>query len=132
MQSSLGYIAMVFTLRLRLLACGGSPGWQVVRQLRRLKTLAYGEINAASIETDGLLGTLQKLQGLDTGQIFKALGTEAGPALLPVIQNLERYEELIKNQAAAQGTAAAGSCDRSGHNRGRMETRHGCIPEPVL
>ena len=49
------------------------------------------DISAASLESDGLLGTLQKLQGLDTGQIFKALGTEAGPALLPVLNNCLLY-----------------------------------------
>ena len=37
-------------------------------------------IDAASLKADGLLGTLKKLEGLDTGQIFTALGTEAGPA----------------------------------------------------
>ena len=64
------------------------------------------EIDAASVAADGLLGTLQKLKGLDTGQIFKALGTEAGPALLPVIQNLERFEELIQKQEGSAGAAA--------------------------
>jgi TP901 family phage tail tape measure protein len=64
------------------------------------------DISAASLESDGLLGTLQKLQGLDTGQIFKALGTEAGPALLPVLNNLERYEELINRQKDSAGAAA--------------------------
>ena len=64
------------------------------------------DINAATIEADGLLGTLRKLQGLDTGTIFKALGTEAGPALLPVIQNLEKFEQLIKNQENSIGAAA--------------------------
>ena len=72
------------------------------------------EINASTVEADGLLGTLEKLKGLDTGQIFKALGTEAGPALLPVIQNLERYEELILNQKQAQGTAAAAAATAAG------------------
>ena len=71
-------------------------------------------IDAASLKADGLLGTLKKLEGLDTGQIFKALGTEAGPALLPIIQNLERYEELIKNQEEANGTAAAAATTASG------------------
>ena len=72
------------------------------------------EINAATIEADGLLGTLEKLQGLDTGALLKALGTEAGPALLPVIQNLERYEELLNNQKAANGTAAAAAATAAG------------------
>ena len=65
------------------------------------------EISAATIEADGLFGTLKKLQGLDTGTLLKALGTEAGPALLPVIQNLEKYEQLIRNQEGAAGAAAA-------------------------
>ena len=65
------------------------------------------QIDAASIKSDGLLGTLRKLEKLDTGQIFKALGTEAGPALLPVINNLEKFEELIKKQENSGGAAAA-------------------------
>jgi len=66
------------------------------------------EINASTLATDGLLGTFKKLKaaGLDTGQIFQALGTEAAPALLPIINNLERYEELIENQKGSAGAAA--------------------------
>ena len=64
-------------------------------------------INAASLEADGLLGTFKKIAaaGLDTGQLFKAFGTEAGPALLPVLQNLEKFEELLENQKNAAGAA---------------------------
>ena len=69
------------------------------------------EIDAASLKADGLLGTLKKFQGLDTGQIFKALGTEAGPALLPVIQNLEKYEQLIENQKNSAGAAATAQAE---------------------
>jgi TP901 family phage tail tape measure protein len=65
------------------------------------------KISAASIESDGLYGTLKKLEGLDTGTLFKVLGTEAAPALLPVIQNLERFDELIKKQEGSAGAAAA-------------------------
>ena len=66
------------------------------------------QIDAASLKTDGLVGTFQKLKdaGLDTGQIFKALGTEAGPALLPVLNNLEKYQQLVENQKNSQGAAA--------------------------
>ena len=66
------------------------------------------EITAASLESDGLVGTLEKLvnAGLDTGQIFKALGTEAAPALLPLINNLERTKELVENQKNSVGAAA--------------------------
>ena len=72
------------------------------------------EISAASVEAEGLFGTLKKLQGLDTGQLFKALGTEAGPALIPVIENLEKYEELIKNQENSAGVAASAAATASG------------------
>jgi TP901 family phage tail tape measure protein len=65
------------------------------------------KISAASIESDGLFNTLKKLEGLDTGTLFKVLGTEAAPALLPVIQNLERFDELIKKQEGSAGAAAA-------------------------
>ena len=66
------------------------------------------DIDAATLANDGLLGTFKKLQaaGLDTGQIFKALGTEAGPALLPVLNNLEKFEELLGNQKKSAGAAA--------------------------
>ena len=40
------------------------------------------------------------------GQVLKLLGTEAGPALAPVLNNLERFEELLRNQEEASGVAA--------------------------
>ena len=51
------------------------------------------DISAASLEAEGLFGTLKKLDGLDVGKIFKALGAEAGPALLPVLNNLEEFRK---------------------------------------
>ena len=53
-----------------------------------------------------MLGTLEKFKSLDTGAVLKALGTEAGPALLPVINNLEKAQELLKNQKNVAGAAA--------------------------
>ena len=79
------------------------------------------DISAASLESDGLLGTLQKLQGLDTGQIFKALGTEAGPALLPVLNNLERYEELINRQKDSTGAAARAQAEAANTIQGALK-----------
>ena len=64
------------------------------------------KVDAATIESEGLYGTLKKLEGLDVGTLFKVLGTEAGPALIPVIKNLERYSELIKKQEGSAGAAA--------------------------
>ena len=64
------------------------------------------EINSTTIAADGLLGTLKKLEGLDTGLLQKALGREGAMTLLPVIQNLERFEELIENQGKSAGASA--------------------------
>ena len=65
-------------------------------------------IDASTVAADGLIGTLRKMKeaGLDTGQIFKALGTEAAPALLPLLNNLDRTDELLRNQANSAGVAA--------------------------
>ena len=65
-------------------------------------------VDSASIASDGLAGTLQKIvdAGLDTGQILKALGTEAGPALLPVLNNLDKFNELLEKQKNSAGASA--------------------------
>ena len=65
------------------------------------------EITAASLASDGLIGTLRKIEesGADVGLIFKALGTESAPALLPVLNNLTKAEELLKNQVNSAGAA---------------------------
>ena len=88
-------------------------------------------ISAASLEADGLLGTFKKLQaaGLDTGQIFKALGTEAAPALLPVLNNLEKYEELLENQKECSGCCCSGSSHCCRNNSRRLDEGFQCCPE---
>ena len=65
------------------------------------------EISAASIKAEGLIKTLEKLKNLDAGQVFKALGTEAGPALQPILNDLERTKELLEKQQNSAGAAAA-------------------------
>ena len=61
-------------------------------------------ITAATLASDGLIGTLEKIKasGADTGVIFKALGTEAAPALLPLLNNLDKAKELLENQKIQQ------------------------------
>ena len=80
----------------------------------RMKDLGIS-IDANSIAADGLLGTFKKIKesGADMGQVLKLLGTEAGPALAPVLNNLERYEELLNNQKGANGVAAAAAKEAS-------------------
>jgi TP901 family phage tail tape measure protein len=65
------------------------------------------EINATTLAQDGLLKTLQKLEGLDMGDLIAIFGQEAIQTMAPVLNNLERYAELIKNQEEASGAAAA-------------------------
>ena len=66
------------------------------------------EINASTLKTDGLAGTLEKIKasGAEAGTIIKAFGTEAGPSILALLNNTEKYNELLENQKNAQGAAA--------------------------
>ena len=78
-------------------------------------------INAATLASDGLIGTLEKIQasGADTGVIFKALGTEAAPALLPVLNNLTKANELLENQKNSAGAAAAAQVEAANTIQGQ-------------
>jgi len=76
----------------------------------------YGvEINAATIKSDGLAGTLEKIKktGADAGTIIKAFGTEAGPAVLALLENTDKYNKLLENQKKAQGAAAKAAFEAS-------------------
>lgn len=67
------------------------------------------EISASTLKSDGLAGTLQKIEksGADAGTVIKAFGTEAGPAILALLNDTEKYNKLLQNQKEAQGAAAA-------------------------
>ena len=65
------------------------------------------QIDANTIAQEGLLKTLQKLQKVTNKvDLTKLLGTEAGQAIFPLLGNLERFEELIKNQKNSAGATA--------------------------
>ena len=66
------------------------------------------EINASTLKSDGLAGTLEKIKksGADAGTVIKAFGTEAGPSILALLNNTEKYNKLLENQKNAQGAAA--------------------------
>ena len=70
---------------------------------------AFGvEINATTLKTDGLAGTLEKIKksGADAGTVIKAFGTEAGPSILALLNDTEKFNKLLENQKNAQGAAA--------------------------
>ena len=64
------------------------------------------DINAASFESEGLAANLKKLEGLGTKELGDIFGAEAIQVMAPVLNNLEKYVELVKKQENAQGAAA--------------------------
>jgi len=66
------------------------------------------EINASTLKTDGLAGTLEKIKksGAGAGTVIKAFGTEAGPSILALLNDTEKFNKLLENQKNAQGAAA--------------------------
>jgi TP901 family phage tail tape measure protein len=70
---------------------------------------AFGvQINASTLKSDGLAGTLEKIKksGADAGTVIKAFGTEAGPSILALLNDTEKFNKLLENQKNAQGAAA--------------------------
>ena len=66
------------------------------------------EINASTLKSDGLAGTLEKIKksGADAGTVIKAFGTEAGPSILALLNDTEKYNQLLEKQKQSQGAAA--------------------------
>ena len=66
------------------------------------------EINASTLKAEGLQGTLEKIKksGADAGTVIKAFGTEAGPSILALLNDTEKFNKLLNNQKNAQGAAA--------------------------
>ena len=81
------------------------------------------EISASTLKTDGLAGTLEKIKksGADAGTIIKAFGTEAGPSILALLNNTEKYNQLLENQKQAQGAAAAAAFEASDTIDGQLK-----------
>ena len=64
------------------------------------------DISAATLESEGLLANLQKLEGLDVKAIEQIFGQEAIQVMSPVLNNLEKFEQLLFNQKNAAAVAA--------------------------
>tara|TARA_R100001163_G_scaffold65707_1_gene64150 strand:+ start:3206 stop:5695 length:2490 start_codon:yes stop_codon:yes gene_type:complete len=81
------------------------------------------EINTSTLKSDGLAGTLEKIKksGADAGTIIKAFGTEAGPSILALLNDTEKYNKLLENQKNAQGKAAAAAFEASDTINGQLK-----------
>jgi len=63
------------------------------------------DLNEATLRTEGLVGALKKLEGFSTGELQEAFGIEAFKGLQVAIQDTEKLNKLIANQADSQGAA---------------------------
>ena len=81
------------------------------------------EINASTLKSDGLAGTLEKIKksGADAGTVIKAFGTEAGPSILALLNDTEKYNQLLENQKNAQGAAAKAAFTASDTIEGQLK-----------
>ena len=86
-------------LKTALLRLGGEAGG------KKLEKLGI-DISAATLESEGLLANLQKLEGLDVKAIEQIFGQEAIQVMSPVLNNLEKFEKLLLNQKNAAAVAA--------------------------
>ena len=81
------------------------------------------EINASTLKSDGLAGTLEKIKksGADAGTVIKAFGTEAGPSILALLNDTEKYNKLLENQKESQGAAAKAAFQASDTIDGQLK-----------
>ena len=81
------------------------------------------EITAATLQSDGLAGTLEKIKksGADAGTVIKAFGTEAGPSILALLNDTEKYNKLLENQKDSQGAAAKAAFEASDTINGALK-----------
>ena len=84
---------------------------------------AYGlEINATTIANEGLVRTLEKLSKISNKEdLLKIVGVEAGQAIAPLLNDLEKLNRLVANQADAFGVAQRGADVASNSIRGALK-----------
>jgi len=84
---------------------------------------AYGlEINATTIANEGLVKTLEKLSKVSNQEdLLKIVGVEAGQAIQPLLNDLEKLNRLVANQADAFGVAQRGADVASNSIRGALK-----------
>ena len=79
------------------------------------------DINASTIASEGLAANLKKLEGLDIKSLESIFGQEAIQVMAPLIKDLEKYEQLIKNQENATGAAANAQIEASNTIQGAWD-----------
>jgi TP901 family phage tail tape measure protein len=79
------------------------------------------DINASTIASEGLAANLKKLEGLNIKSLESIFGQEAIQVMAPLIKDLEKYEQLIKNQESATGAAAAAQIEASNTIQGALK-----------
>ena len=81
------------------------------------------EISASTLKSDGLAGTLEKIKksGADAGTVIKAFGTEAGPSILALLNDTEKFNRLLENQKNSQGAAAKAAFEASDTIQGSIK-----------
>jgi len=90
------------------------------RGAKKLEKLGIN-INAGTIASEGLAANLRKLQGLDIKGLESVFGQEAIQVMAPIIADLEKYEQLIKNQEGASGAAAKAQIEASNTIQGAWD-----------
>ena len=83
----------------------------------------YGlTINATTIANEGLIKTLEKLSKVSNQEdLLKIVGVEAGQAIAPLLNDLEKLNRLVENQENAFGTARKGAEVASNSIRGSIK-----------
>ena len=79
---------------------------------KKLKALGI-DISAATLEAEGLAANLEKLAGLDIKALEQIFGQEAIQVMGPILDNLEKYNELLEKQANSAGVAEKAAKDQA-------------------
>jgi TP901 family phage tail tape measure protein len=86
-----------------------------------LKT--YGvEINATTIGQEGFVKTLEKLSKVSNKtDLLKIVGVEAGQVVAPLLNDLEKLNQLVENQGNASGVAARAQAEAANTIEGALK-----------
>ena len=90
------------------------------RGQKKLKEFGV-DINAATIESEGLAANLEKLQGLGTQALTDIFGAEAIQVMAPILKDMEKYRTLVEQQKAADGVAARAAFTASDTLQGQIK-----------